>query len=835
MNGVIKDLGHALRGWMAQPVVALIAVLSLALGLGVNAAIFSLYEQVMLRPLPVQAPQQLVNLNFPGPKPGSTSNNDAGPREAIASLPMLRDLAAAPSPLEGIAAHRSIAVGLNFARDSVPGEGMLVSGGYFELLRQRPQLGRLIGAADDQGAGDARIVVLSDRYWRERLGADPSVVGRTLRVNGQPLEIVGVAAPGFHGTTLTSPADVFLPIGLRWTLLPQARNDREDRNSYWAYAFGRLPEGVERERAESELNALYQRIVREVELPDAQLPDATTREAFAAKSLQLLPGAQGQSSITARAGTGLLMLWAIAALVLLIACLNVANLLLARGVSRAGELALRASIGASRGRLLRQLLSESLALALLGGLASLPVAAATLGLMAQLLPPEAGRSLQLALNLPLAGFALLTALATTLLFGLLPAWQQSRAAPMQVLRQSDTRSGGRFAGRFRQVLATAQVALSMASLVLAGLFAQSLYNLQRAEPGLDVESLASFSIAPRRNGYGPEQADALYDQLEERLAAVPGALSVTSSMVPLLSGSNWGTSVSVEGWDNSRGENHSYYNEVGLHYFDTLGMNLLGGRDFSAADSQGRPRVAIVNQRFAEAFGLGRDAVGKRMALGGGDVPLDIEIIGVVADTSYDSVRETSREQFFLPRRQSSGHTEMLFYVRAAQSPETLLQSLRQAVASIDPQLPVENLETLAQRVRQSTALERVLSVFTGSFALLATVLAAIGLYGVVSYGLNQRLREFGLRLALGAPPQRLRRMVFGQVGRMAAGGLPVGLAVALVAGRSAESLLFGLSAHDPGVLFAALGLLLAVALLAALPAARRAARIDPMQALRHD
>lgn len=835
MNGMFKDLGQSLRGWMAQPVVALIAVLSLALGLGVNAAIFSLYEQVMLRPLPVPAAQQLVNLNFPGPKPGSTSNNDAGPREAIASLPMLRDLAAAPSPLEGIAGHRSIAVGLNFARDSVPGEGMLVSGEYFELLRQRPQLGRLINPSDDQGAGDARIVVLSDRYWRERLGADPAVVGQSLRVNGQPLEIVGVAAPGFHGTTLTSPADVFLPIGLRWALQPQARNAREDRNSYWLYAFGRLPEGVERARAETELNALYQRIVREVELPGAHLPDATTREAFAAKSLQLLPGAQGQSSIGAQAGTGLLILWAIAALVLLIACLNVANLLLARGVARAGELALRASIGASRGRLLRQLFSESLTLALLGGLASLPVAAATLGLMGRLLPPEAGRSLALSLNLPVAGFALLSALIATVVFGLLPAWQQSRAAPMQVLRQSDTRSGGRFAGRFRQVLATAQVALSMASLVLAGLFVQSLYNLQRAEPGLDVESLASFSIAPRRNGYGPEQADALYDQLEERLAAVPGALSVTTSMVPLLSGSNWSTNVSVEDWEPGPGGNDTVYNEVGLHYFETLGMHLLGGRDFAASDARGRPRVAIVNQRFAETFGLGREAVGKRMALASGDVPLDIEIVGVVSDASYDSVRQTSREQFFLPRRQSGGHTEMLFYVRAAQSPEALLQSLRQAVASIDPQLPVENLETLAQRLRQSTALERVLSVFTGSFALLATVLAAIGLYGVVSYGLNQRLREFGLRLALGAPPQRLRRMVFGQVGRMAAIGLPVGLAVALVAARSAESLLFGLSAHDPGVLFGAIALLLCVAVIAALPPARRAGRIDPMQALRHN
>ncbi|MCK7593538.1 ABC transporter permease [Pseudomarimonas salicorniae] len=835
MTSLIKDFAYALRGWSSQPVVAVVAALSLALGLGVNAAIFSLYEQVMLRPLPVEQPHQLVNFSAPGPKPGSTSNNDAGPREHILSLPMLRDLAASPAPLEGVAGHRGIDVGLGFAGESQPGEGLLVSGQYFELLRLAPQAGRLIGPADDSGAGDARIVVLSDRFWRERLGGDPGVLGQTLRVNGQPLEIVGIAPPGFHGTTLTSPTDVFLPIGLRWALLPQQRNDREDRNSYWVYAFGRLPEGVEAAHAEAALNTLYQRLVREVELPALSFGDAGQREAFAAKTLQLLPGFQGQSSITARAGTGLSMLWAIAGLVLLIACLNVANLLLARGVARSGELALRASIGASRGRLLRQLFAESLALALLGGLASLPVAAATLGLMARLLPNTATASLDLALNLPVVGFALLLALCSTLLFGLLPAWRQSRVPPMQALRQGDSRGGSRFATRFRQTLATAQIALSMASLVLAGLFAQSLYNLQRAEPGLDIEAVASFSVAPRRNGYGAEQADAFYSRLEERLAAVPGALSVTSSMVPLLSGSDWGTNVEVEGRERERGDDHSYYNEIGLNFFDTLGVRLLAGRDFAASDTGERPRVAIVNQRFAEKFGLGREAVGKRMGLGSGNVELDIEIVGIVAGSSYDSIRDQGKEQFFLPRRQTGGHPQMLFYVRAAQAPEALLQSLRAAVAELDPQLPVENLETLSQRVRQSTAMERVLSLFTGSFAVLATLLAAVGLYGVVSYGLNQRLREFGLRLALGAPPERLRRMVFAQVGRMATIGLLLGLGAALAAARSAESLLFGLSAHDPRVVFGALAVLLAAALGAALVPARRAGRIDPMQALRHD
>lgn len=835
MNGVLRDLGLALRGWMAQPLVALVAAASLALGLGVNAAIFSLYEQVMLRALPVQGAAQLVNLNAPGPKPGSTSNNDAGSREAILSLPMLRDLAAQPAPLQGIAGHRALPVGLSFAADSLPGQGMLVTGNYFDLLSQRPQLGRLIGEQDDAGAGDARIVVLSDRYWRRQLGADPAVLGKTLRVSGQPLEIVGVAAPGFSGTTLTSPADVFLPIGLRWALQPQARMDREDRHSYWVYGFGRLTEGVTREQAESVLNTLYQRLVRERDLPGLGSSDPSIRQAFLDRPLQLLPGARGQSSISERAGDGLLILWSIAALVLLIACLNVANLLLARGAARSSELALRASIGASRTRLLRQLLAESVALALLGGLASLPVAAATLGLVGSLLPAEAGYNLQLGLDLRLVGFAVLSALGTTLLFGLLPAWQQSQASPMQTLRQGDSRLGGRFAGRFRQILATTQVALSMASLVLAGLFAQSLYNLHQVDSGMQIESIASLSVAPRRVGYGAEQADALYDALEERIAGLPGVRAVSTSMVPLLSNSDWGSNVSVEGWiERSADGNHSYYNEVGPNYFDTLGMPLMSGRGFSAADAKGRPRVAVVNQRFAEKFGLGREAVGKRLSLGEGG-ELDIEIVGMVANSSYNSIRENNREQLFLPRRQTGGHVQMIFYVRAAEAPETLLASLRSAVSELYPQLPVEDLQTLVEQLRHNTMLERTISTLTGAFAILATLLAAVGLYGVVSYGLSQRLREFGLRLALGAPPQRLRAMVFAQVGRMAAGGLLIGLAVAMLAANAAQSLLFGLGPHEPGVLLGALLLLLSVALLSALPPARRAGRVDPMQALRHD
>lgn len=833
-HGIGNDLRYALRGLWRQPLFTLVAVLSLALGIGANAAIYSMFQQLLLQPLAVPQAQALVNLSSPGPKSGSTSNNQAGSRDSIFSYPMFRDLERLQRSLQGLAAHRSLAVNIGYQGSSRSGRGMLVSGRYFDLLGLLPAHGRLLTPGDDQPGG-SRVVVLSHSYWQRTL-AGAEVIGKLLRVNGEPLQIVGIAPAGFHGTTLGARAELFVPIGLRWVLQPELRMDAEDRQSYWVYLFGRLRPGIDRASAESELNRHYRQLIETVELPLHSGLDSAFVDAFRNQSLQLEDGQRGQSQLPRQAATPLAVLQAVAALVLLIACLNLANLLLARGSRRAGEFALRASIGGSRWRLLRQLLLEGVLLATLGGVLAWPLASLALQGLAPWLPAATAAELRLGLEPALLGSSLLLAAISVLLFALLPALQLAACAPIQSLRgDAGGSGGGRLAQRFRQTLAGGQMALSVAALALAGLFLHSLVNLSRVELGLETESIASFAISPQRNGYPPERSAALFEQLQSRLAALPGVVAVTTSLVPLLSHNEWSSSVAVEGFEQpADGDNSAYYNEVGSDFFTTFEVPLLAGRGFEPADRLGRPRVAVVNQRFAEKFGLGRDAVGKRMATQGGNPELDIEIVGVVADVGYSGVRAGAPEQFYLPRAQSREFGEAVFYVRTALAPESLLAELPALVAALDPELPVEQLQTLPQQIADNISVERFVGIMSAGFALLATALATLGLYGLLSYSLALRTREFGLRLAVGAAPGRLRALLLRQIAGLAAAGTLIGLGLALAIGRVAEGLLFGVSAWQPGVYAAAVLVLLLVTAAAGFGPAQRASRIDPMQALRH-
>ncbi len=835
MRWLTGDLRYALRGLLARPLFALVAIGSLALGIGVNTAIFSLFQQVVLQPLPVHAPERLVNLGAPGIKTGSTSNNNAGLRDDIFSYPMFRDLQAAELPFDGIAAHRYLQVNAAFGQQTRAGIGMLVSGNYFALLGLSPALGRLIGEHDDAAPGAGRVAVLGHRYWRNELGGRADVLGQSIVVNGVPLEIIGVAPAGFDGTTFGTRAELFIPITQRWTVDPNQPPDHDNRQSYWVYLFGRLAGGVAIERAEAAINQRYAAIINEVELPLHGQLDAARLAEFRAKRVVLSPGAQGQSSTLRDARQPLGLLLAVAGLVLLIACLNLANLQLVRGAGRAAEMAVRASIGASRGRLLRQLLLEASLLAALGAVASVPVASLALRLLLALLPPEVGATgLQATLDPSALGFTLFAAALSAVLFGLFPALQLARIAPIAVLRADSGIGGGARGNRFRHGLAVAQIALSMASLALAGLLTQSLANLRAVDLGMQVDSIATFAVSPVRSGYTPERAAVLFDRIEEELAGVPGVTSVATSMVPILSNSEWGSNVTVEGYDSvSSDATHTYFNRIGDGFFGALGIPLIAGRDFQRSDMPGSAPVAIVNRRFADTFGLGNEAIGKRIRLGSGEP--DTEIVGVVADAKYSTLKADTYEVLYLPRRQSSTLGTMNFYVRSALAPEHLLPQLSAVVARLDPQLPVVDLRTLPQQIEQTIVMERFAGTLSAGFALLATLLAALGLYGILSYTLSQRMREIGLRLALGAEPARLARMVFGQVGRMTAIGGVFGIGAALLLGRAAESLLFGLDGHDPAVLAAAAVLLSLIALLSAVPPARRAARTDPMTALRHE
>ncbi len=533
----------------------------------------------------------------------------------------------------------------------------------------------------------------------------------------------------------------------------------------------------------------------------------------------------------------MLLLFATTVIVLLIACANIANLLLARGAGRSMEMAVRLALGAGRRRVVRQLLTESLVLAVLGGAASLLVARLTLTGIASLVPYEAMR-LNPELRPGVVLFTAAVAIGTGILFGLFPALHSTRPELVGTLRANAGQVGGaRAAVRFRTSLVTAQIALSMTLLISAGLFIRSLVNVSRVDLGLDAQNVVTFAVSPERNGYDPGRSRVLFQRLEAELAALSGVTGVTASFVPLLAGSSWGTSVSVQGFESGPDvDADASINRVGPGFFRTLGIPLIAGREFQEGDVAGAAPVAIVNEAFAKKFGLGREAVGAFMSdRGSGRTDLDVQIVGLVQDAKYSEVKGEVPPQLFRPYAQDETIGTMSFYVRTSLPPEQVLRAIPRVVAGLDPNLPVEELKTLPQQVRENVTLDRVVSTLAAAFAALATLLAAVGLYGVLAYTVTQRTREFGLRMAIGADAGRVRALVLRQVARMLLVGAAAGIAGALVLGRYAESLLFEMEARDPLTFLAGAALLSIVVFGAGLVPAVRAARVDPMQALRYE
>jgi predicted permease len=826
----------ALRTLFKSPFVTAVAIVSLALGIGANTAIFSIFNQVLLSSLPVHQPEELVNLGAPGPKPGGTSCNDAGPCTVVFSYPMFRDLEREQTVFTGIAAHRFHNVNLAYRGESMAGRGVLVSGSYFPILGVQPALGRLIDTGDDRATGQSPVAVLSHAFWTSRLAANPNVLNDDITINGRQFTIVGVAARDFKGTTLGPVPNVFIPITMR----PQVESNRsgfDDRRSYWVYLFARLKPGVSLEAARAQLNGPYRAILNNVEAPLEKGMSADTLARFKTKELTVEPGYRGQSSAHQDAKAPLGILLGVTVLVLLIACANVANLLLARSAGRAAEMAVRLSLGATRAQLIVQLLMESCLLAVLGGAAGLLVAQWTLDAIGSMLPPEAISAMTLGINTTLLLFASAVSLGTGLLFGLFPALHSTRPDLVSTLKnQAGQPSGAKAAARFRTVLATAQMALSMALLVSAGLFIKSLHNISRVDLGLQIDNVVTFAVAPELNGYTPDRSRQFFERLENDLAALPGVTSVAAARTPALAGSNSNNDVAVQGFpagpDTDVGAST---NMVAPGYFRTMGIPLLAGREISRADTLNAPRVAIVNEAFAKKFNLGREAVGKRIGAGGTGAPLNIEIVGLVKDAKYSRVKDAVPPQYFIPYRQNSTVGTLNFYVRTATNPEEFLTNVPRAVAAIDPNLPIRNLRTMPDQVRQNTFLDRFISQLAAAFAGLATILAAVGLYGVLAYTVSQRTREIGLRMALGAAPGRVRTMVMRQVAWMAVIGGVTGLTAAIVVGQLAESLLFQLKGHDPVVLVSATVALALVAFAAGFIPALRASRVDPMLALRYE
>lgn len=829
----MTNLRNAVRQLIHHPWLTGCIVLLLALGVGATTTIFSVFHQVLVRPLPVPAPERLVNIVLTG------TGSDRG-REAV-SYPMFRDLEAARLTSIDIAGYSPLPTHLSYQGKAARVSGMLISGGYFTALELQPALGRLIGPADEPRLGEAPVVVISHAFWQSRFGGDPKVIGKLVMVNNIPLTIIGVAPERFAGTMLGERTQVFVPLTLRTlvdpTFPPEFMNNR---NMNWTFAFTRLRPGVAPDQASVDLNSEYRRIRNEKERP----PETATAEElarFAQQGLALVPGARGWGEIPG-AAESLTLLLAITLLVLAIVSVNVANLLLARGATRTGEMAIREAIGASRSRLIAQLLTEAALPAGMGGVLSVPVAMALLEGIATQLPAGMVADLGLRISPEALVCAALTTVATTVLCGLLPALKVSRTNLLPALKGF---ASPMHSGTIRGVLAMFQVGVAMVLLVLAGLFARSLLNVTRVDLGIDVDALVSFSISPRLNGYDPARTAVLYDRIVQELAVQPGVAGISYSSMPVITGGEFMFNLFVEGFGDGTEHVEARFNLIGPGYFQTLSTPLRAGREFTADDMNGPARVAIVNERFTQEYGLGPQALGKQLSTGGaaGDTAGErFEIIGIVANSAYSKVKDGAPPQFFLPiGRPDRGEPflfstgALTFYVDAAIEPDAVAPTIARVIAAIDPTLPVNHVTTLRRQVWDNVVIDRLVAVLSAGFAGLAALLTAIGLYGVLSYNVARRTRELGLRLALGARPGALRALVLRQVAVIAAIGIALGLIAAVGLGRVAASLLYGISGHDPSMLATAAALLSVVILSAAHFPARRAARIDPMQALREE
>jgi predicted permease len=820
-----RDVRHAVRSLGRAPGFSATVILTLGLGTGANVAIFSIVHHTLFRPLAVPAPEELVNLSSPGPKTGGTSaDSGTGGQASVFSYALFRDLERTQTVFTGIAAHRIFDANISVRNAASRETGWLVSGSYFPVLALKAALGRLLTAADDRVISGHPVAVISHDFWERRFNADPAVLNDRLIVNGQAFTIVGVAPPDFVSTTLDDRPRVFVPLTMAALMRP-GWTGFENRRDHWLYLFARLKPGLARDAAEREVNGSFAGILREVEFPAQRsgLGD-TARAQFLRRRLVLEQGAQGQRGERDQLSRMAVLLMTVTAIVLLMACSNAANLLLARGTYRSAEISLRMSLGASRAQVLRYLLVESCLLTVAASIAGVWLAVWTLSAVSPVLPGQA--TFQLQFNTPVFAFTTLLAAATALLTGLYPAAAGTRA-PL-VIRGGTT--SGPAAARFRAWATTAQIALSLSLLTVAGLFMKSLVNVSRSELGITASNLVTFRVSPELSGYTPARVHQLVDSLRDELAALPGARAVTMSTIGLFGGYGWSRNLTFEGGATADSVFHA---EIAPDYFRTLGIPLVAGREFLPSDGANAPNVAIINESLLRHLNVGTEVLGRRIGLGAGNVPMDIAIVGIVRDAKYSSVKEPPPPQFYLPYRQVDQLGALNFYVRSTAPVEPVLSAIPPLLQRVDRGLPVENLRTMVEQVHAATDEDRALTTLSGAFALLALALAAVGLYGVLSYTAARRRREFGVRVALGADPARIRRLVFAGVGRMALAGGLAGSAAAFALARLAQSFLFGIDGPDAAVMASAAAAVGLVTFASAALPARRAARVDPAETLR--
>jgi putative ABC transport system permease protein len=798
IDALLQDLRYALRMLLRAPGFSAAAMLSLALGIGANTAIFSIVNAVFLRRLPVAAPERLVRLYT-----SDTRNPGLNPT----SLPNFRNYRDESRQVFSELAAYDWAP-LNLASGGEPEMlfGQVVTANYFATLGVTPILGRGFRPAEEESAEP--VAILSHGLWTRRFAGEPGIVGRTIELNGLAFTVVGVAPREFTGLDTGVRPELWVPLGMHARAIPNDAEVFDDRRTLEFSVFGRLRDGASVEQASAIVRAIGARLARTYPKEN----ESRAGDLLPLTAAALDPEFRG----IARTAGGMLM--TIVGLVLLIACANVANLLLSRATARRREFAVRLSLGASRGRLVSQLLTESALLSVLAGAMGLALGNWAYALLLRI--PEMPVPLELSRGLDgrILGFTLAVSIAAGLLFGLAPALQATRPDTTSDLKdRGDSDAGGR-AGRLRSALVISQIALSLVALVGASLFVRSLQNAQRIDPGFDADRLAALSFNLGAQGYSPAQAEAFHRALLERAAAIPGVTSASLSTHLPLFGGGFGRTVFPEGTDGSSAGTFAMTNVVGTRYFATMGIPLLKGRDLEETDRAGAPRVAVVNEAMAKRFWPQGDAIGRRFHFFGTET---YEVVGIARDSKVWTIGEDPRPCAYLSFAQNEAQSVVL-QVRA-ERPDAALAPLRRVVRELDPRLPVYGASTLRRRIELSLWAPRMAAGLLGSFGALALTIATVGLYGVMAFSVVRRTREIGLRVVM---RRGLRLAMVGVVAGVVCGG---------VLGRLISSLLYSVTPWDAPTFTAVPLTLLAAALLATYLPARRATRVDPMAALRYE
>ena len=828
-----QDVRFAWRSLSKSPVFTLVALLSIAFGIGANTAIFTLLDQVILRSLPVKDPGKLVLLY----RVGSGYGNNRG--DKALSYPMYEDFRDQNTVFDGVMCRYQgpLSFSANGATERIAGE--LVSGTYFQVLGVDAALGRLLTPDDNRRPGEHPVAVLSYKFWQNRFASDPNVIGKQIKLNDYPITIVGVSAKGFDGTDPSFSPDVRVPMMMKKIMTP-GWDDLKNRRSTWANVFARLKPGVTLEAAQAQMNTTFHRILQ-MEVTEKDFANTTpyVRQQFLKADLKLQAAANGKSGLRDRFSKPLWILMAVVGFVLLIACANVANLMIARASSRQKEIAVRLAMGARRAHIVQQLLIESLLLALAGAVAGTVLALVTVRILLSFLPSEGKEiTLSAAPDLRVFLFTLGIAVFSAVLFGLIPALQATRSDLSVTLKnEANNLSGTGSQVSFRKMLVVAQVSLSLLLLIGAGLFIKSLRNLKQVNPGFRSSNLVAFDTDPMLNNYPPERTHQMYRDLLEKLRATPGVESAGAASVRILEDNEWDSTISVEGYTAKPGEDmQAFVNRLEPGYFGTLGIPLLEGRDFSLRDTGKEDTVAIVNRSFVEHYFGNQSAVGKHIGFGGNPgTKLKMEIIGVIADAKYTALRDKVQRQMFVPEEQAKGGIALTTFVRTTLPSEQMFNAIRSEMRRIDPNVPLYNMKTIDSQLDENLLQERLVAGLSSVFGIVATLLAVIGLYGVMAYTVVRRTREIGIRMAIGAVRGNVVWLVMKEVLVVIASGIALGAPVAMLLTRFVRSQLYGLEPTDIETLLIAVATLFIVGCVAGYLPAMKASRIDPMRALRYE